>query len=162
MSIATRPPLLKLGGEEAFKAYEYEFNRMYRYGFVTDVLGNEVVFERSACWHVCFEPKEKDQYSRRRRNVWSQERAERVPWIMAALADSGTEVRPNDQDPDNRLNYLLDVDADPENGWEREFFCVVAEKTEANTVAFITGFPINQKYWAKCRQAGRALHPKVK
>ncbi len=162
MSAETRPPLLQLGGEQNFSLYEREFFRSYRFGFVTDILGNQVVFERSACWHVCFEPKEKDQYSRRRRNVWSQERAEHIPWIMAALADPGTEVRPNDQDPDNRLNYLLDVDADPENGWEREFFCVVAEKTEANTVAFITAFPIDQKYWAKCRRAGRAVYLQTK
>ncbi len=148
MSAQTRPPLLELDGEEKFSAYQREFNRIYRYGFVTDVLGNEVVFERSACWHVCFEPKEKDQYSRRRRNVWSQARAERIPWIMIALSHSGTEVRPNDQDPDNRLNYLLDIDADPAKGWGREFFCDVTEKTEANTVAFITAFPIDQQYWA--------------
>lgn len=159
MSVGTRPLLLKLGAEPNFSLYEREFFRLYRFGFVTDVLGNQVVFERSACWHVCFEPKEKDQYSRRRRNVWSQERAERIPWIMAALSDRGTEVRPNDQDPDNRLNYLLDVDADPENGWEREYFCVVAEKTGPNTVAFITAFPVDQKYWAKCRRAGRKLYP---
>jgi hypothetical protein len=162
MSISIRPPLLNLGGELNFPAYEREFNRMYRFGFVTDVLGNQVVFERSACWHVCFEPKEKDQYSRRKRNVWSQERAEHISWIMAALTDAGTEVRPNDQDPDNRLNYLLDVDADPENGWAREFFCVVVEKTESKTVAFITAFPIDQKYWAKCRRAGRTLYPVAK
>lgn len=162
MSAETRPLLLKLGGEQNFSRYEREFNRMYRFGFVTDVLGNQVMFERSACWHVCFEPKEKDQYSRRRRNVWAQERAERISWIMAALTNPGTEVRPNDQDPDNRLNYLLAVDADPANGWEREFFCVVAEKTETNIMAFITAFPIDQKYWAKCRRAGRALYPVAK
>ena len=106
MSAGTRPSLLELGGETNFFLYEREFLHLYRYGFVTNVLGNQVVFERSACWHVCFEPKEKDQYSRRRRNIWSQERAERIPWIITALGSLDTEVRPNDQDPENRLNYL--------------------------------------------------------
>ena len=162
MSTDTRPLLLKLGGENNFSRYEHEFNRLHRSGFVIDILGNQVVFERSACWHVCFEPKEKDQYSRRRRDVWSQDRAEHIPWIIAALTDPGTEVRPNDQDPDNRSNYLLEVSANPENGFERELFCVVMEKTEEKTMAFITGFPIDQKYWAKCRRAGRALYPTAK
>ena len=162
MSTSNRPPLLQLGGEERFANYERHFNQSYRFDLITDVLGNQVVFERNACWHVCFEPKEKDHYNRRKRNAWSQMRAEHIPWIMAALTDENTEVRPNDQDPDHRLNYLLDVEADPASGLGREYFCVVVEKTEASKVAFITAFPIDQKYWAKCRRAGRALYPTAK
>src|SRR5438105_879132 len=44
-----RPPLLRLGGEEAFAAYQREFDRLYRSGPVVDVLGNRVSFPSDAC-----------------------------------------------------------------------------------------------------------------
>src|SRR3954453_8330984 len=121
-----RLPLLRLGGEEAFEAYRIEFDRLYRSSPVRDVLGRLVHFPPQACRHVCFKPAEEDPYSRLPRETWSQDRAERIPWILAALADPGTEVRPNIQRPD-RYSYILVVEADPTAGWPQEYFGVVAE-----------------------------------
>ena len=159
MSASTRPPLLQLGGEEAFAAYEKEFGRLYQIRRVTDVLGNVVLFRGHTCRHVCFKSDRPDYYKQGRRVVWMQERAEHIPWILAALTDPGVEVRPNDQDPDNRVNYLLDVDADPAQGLKREFFCVVAEWINDTTLSFVTSFPIDRDYWLKCRKVPGRLYP---
>ncbi len=161
MSAGTRPPLLELGGEEAFKAYEKEFGRLYQNRRVYDVLGNMVVFPPSSCWHVCYKRDENDRSARRRRNIWGQERAERIPWIMSALNDITTEIRP-DKELGNRLNYLLIVEADPSNDLPQEYCCVVVEKEERGVVVFVTAFPMDQRDWAKRRQAGKALYPKKK
>lgn len=63
----TRPPLLKLGGEENFRLYRQEFQRLYQARTVTDVLGNRMEFSEAACRHVCFKGDEEDRYSRSRR-----------------------------------------------------------------------------------------------
>ena len=147
----SRPPLLRLGGEEHFQSYQREFNRLYLYGDVVDVLGNQVRFTRSSCWHVCRKRDEEDRSARRKREQWSQERAEHIPWIMAALTNSQTEVRPNNHDPENRLNYLLAI--------EGEYYVVVAEREMPNAVRFITAYPIQQKDWVEYRKAGLALYP---
>ena len=121
------------------------------------MLGNVVIFPRSACWHVCYTP---GQGNRRKgnREIWAQERAERIEWIEAALCNSKTEVRPNDHDPDNRLNYLLIVEAAPDNHKPLEYYCVVAEIVDDRTVEFVTGFPISRETFMKYRRAGRALY----
>jgi hypothetical protein len=162
MSAGTRPPLLQLGGQEAFAAYEKEFSRLYQNRRLYDVLGNQVVFEASSCWHVCFEPQEKDQYSRRKRTLWSQERAEHIPWIMDALNDLGTEVRPNDKDPINRLNYLIVIEADPANNLPQEYYIVVTERINRTTVRFTTAYPIDVYAWRAYRKTGLALYPMKK
>ena len=45
-----------------------------------------------------------NRYKQGQREVWVQERAEHIPWIIATLTDPGTEMFPNDQDPYNRVN----------------------------------------------------------
>ncbi len=159
MSAGTRPPLLELGGQEAFAAYQKEFGRLYQNRRIYDILGKRVLFRGHMCRHVCFKSTEENRYKQGRREVWVQERAEHIPWIMAALADPGTEIRPNDQDPDNRVNYLIDVDADPKNGLKREFFCVVAEWLDNDTLSFITGFTVDRSYWLKCREISGQFYP---
>ncbi len=161
MSEETRPPLLQLGGEEALKAYEKEFGQLYQNRRVYDILGNIVVFPPGSCWHICFKRDEDDRSARRPRNIWSQERAERIPWIMSALNDPRTEIRP-DREIENRLNYLFIVEADPEHNLTQEFYCVVAERDIRGIVVLVTAFPIDQKGWANRRRAGKALYPNVK
>jgi len=161
MSAETRPPLLKLGGKEAFEAYEKEFGRLYQNHRVYDVLGNRILFRGHMCRHVCFKSNEENRFKQGQRESWTQERAEHIPWILAALNHPGTEVRLNNQDPDNRVNYLLDVDADPANGFKREFFCVVAEWQDETTLSFISGFPIDRTYWQKCRDVPGRLYPNL-
>lgn len=69
---------------------------------------------------------------------------------MAALTRLDTEVRPNDHDPLQRLNYLLAL--------EGEYYVVIAER-EQNMLRFITAYPITAQNWRKYRQAGRAYYP---
>lgn len=152
-----RPALLQLGGEEHFQAYKREFNRLYRRNAVVDVLGNQVWFDDSSCRHVCHKRDEEDRSARRERNLWSQERAEHIPWIAAALTSPQTEVRPNNHDKINRLNYLLAI--------EGEYYVVVAEKhsERANVVWFIMAYPIKHRDWVEYRKAGPSLYaPKKK
>ena len=111
------------------------------------------------CRHVCFKSTDNNRYKQGQREVWVQERAEHIPWIIAALSDPGTEMYPNDQDPYNRVNYLIDVGADPENGFRREYFCVVAEWIDDKTASFITGFPVDRTYWQKCRRVSGRMYP---
>ena len=159
MSTATRPPLLLLGGPEAYTVYEMEFRLRYQNQFVNDVLGNRILFREHMCRHVCFKSTDNNRYKQGQREVWVQERAEHIPWIIAALSDPGTEMYPNDQDPYNRVNYLIDVQADSVNGYGREYFCVVAEWIDDKTASFITGFPVDRAYWQKCRRVSGRMHP---
>jgi hypothetical protein len=159
MSAGTRPPLLQLGGSEAFAEYEREFKLMYQNQFVNDILGNRILFRGHMCRHVCFKSTEENRYKQGQREVWIQERAEHIPWIIAVLTDPGTEMFPNDQDPYNRVNYLLEVAADPANRLKREFFCVVAEWIDDKSASFITGFPIEREYWLKCRRVAGRMYP---
>lgn len=159
MSVGTRPPLLELGGEEAFRDYEKEFGRPYQNQRIVNILGKIVEFPGSSCWHVCFKRDETDRSARRRRDIWSQERANRIPWILAALTDPKTEVRPNDKDLINRLNYLLVVDAEPLNGLPTEYYIVVTERINKTTVRFITAYQITLQEWRGYKKAGAALYP---
>ncbi|MGI4789221.1 MAG: hypothetical protein ACRYFS_10275 [Janthinobacterium lividum] len=159
MSARTRPPLLLLRGQEAYADYEKEFRLRYQNHFVNDILGNRILFREHMCRHVCFKPVEKDRYKQGEREIWVQERAEHIPWILAALSDPGTEIYPNEQNPYNRVNYLLNVEGDPENNLKREYFCVVAEWIDDKSASFITGFPVDRLYWQKCRRVPGRMYP---
>ncbi len=156
MSAGTRLPLLELGGEEAFKAYEKEFGRLYQNRRVYDILGNQVTFDKSVCRHVCTKAEETARSNRSR--VWVQERAEHIPWILAALTDPGTEIR-LDKDLANRWNYLLVVEADPMHGLAQEYYCVVAEKLSPGLLTLVTAFPVDYAGWSLRRKSGKALYP---
>ena len=159
MSLKIRPPLLQLGGREAFAEYVSEFALYYPNRLIHDVLGNLILFRPHMCRHVCFKPTNENRYKQGLREIWVQERAEHIPWIRAALSDPATEMFPNDQDPYNRVNYLLSVDADTLNDLSREFFCVVAEWVDDTTASFITGFPVDRNYWLKCRRVPGRIYP---
>lgn len=152
-------PLLKLGSQEQFQEYQKEFNRLYFPERVIDILGNRVVFERPSCWHVCFKPSEDNQYGHSGRNIWSQERAERIGWIFHALSNPSTEIRPNATNL-KRQNHLLIVDKEIQDGGGQEYFIVVTEKLAVGFVLFVTAFPANHRYWSDCRKAGKRLYPK--
>ena len=154
-----RPATLALGGEDSFPAYRAEFDGLYGSAAVVDVLGNTVRFAASACRHVCFRPEEADPYSQLPREVWSPERAERIPWILIALTDPGTEVRPNVQRPD-RLSYILVVEAVPDQGFPQEYYGVVTEPVGPGVVEFVTAFPFDHAYWARWRTGGAPLYPR--
>jgi hypothetical protein len=162
MSAGTRPLLLELGGEEAFKAYEKEFGRLYQNRRVYDVLGNRVVFPPNSCWHICYKRDENDRSERRPRDIWSQERAERIPCIMSALNDPRTELRPNDKDPTNKLNYLFVVEADPLAHLPQEYYLAVARRINPTTLSFLTAYPITWREWKEFRDAGPAFYPPKK
>jgi hypothetical protein len=154
-----RSAILALGGEDAFAAHQAEFDRLFRSGPVVDVLRNTVRFPPNACRHVCFKPPEEDPYSQLPREVWSQERAERIPWILTALTAPGVEVRPNVQRPD-RLSYILVVEAVPEQGLPQEYYGVVTEPVGPGEVEFVTAFPFDHAYWARWRTGGAPLYPR--
>ncbi len=152
-----RPPLLTLGGETAFAAYQAEFRRLYHSAPVVDILGRTVEFSRDACEHVCYKGREEDPYGKLSR-TWSQERAVRIPWILLALTDPRTEVRPNFRHRE-RFSYILVIEADPANGYPREFFGVITRPVSANRVEFVTGFPFDFEYWKQMRDGGAPLYP---
>ena len=159
MSAGTRPPLLEIGGNEAFKDYEKEVGRIYQNRRLHDILGNLVEFPASSCWHVCFKRDEEDRSARRKRDIWSQDRANRIPWILSALTNPKTEVRPNDKDPINKINYLFVVEADPLNGLPAEYFIVVTERINKTTVRFTTAYPITLQEWRGYKKAGAPFYP---
>ncbi len=154
-----RPPLLRLGGEEAFAAYRREFDRLYGLGPVTDVLGRRVLFPPDACAHVCFKDQRQDRY-RKLPRVWTPERAERIPWILPALT-TPDEVRPSHQTAVHQA-FLLLVEADPAVGTTWERFGVYVEPAGAQRVRFVTAFPMDRSYWDAARLKGPRLYPPPK
>jgi hypothetical protein len=148
---------LTLGGEAVFPAYQAEFDRLYRSGPVRDILGQLVEFPADACEHICFKGQEDDPYGKLSR-IWSQERAERIPWILAALSDPETEVRPNFRHRD-RFSYILIVEAEPARSLPREFYGVVTRPLDGGRVEFVTAFPFQFEYWKQMRDGGAPLYP---
>lgn len=154
MSIC-RPKLVSLGGKESFRDYQREFDRLYRSGPVLDVLGRLIEFPEGACRHVCFKSSESDCYGQGPRDTWSQERAERISWIEAALSDPATEIRPHLLDPGKQV-YLPSMDG--EHG-PREWFFVVVVRIGAEKGEFVTAYPVPYHYWSTWRKGGRRIYP---
>lgn len=121
-----------------------------------------MIFPPTSCWHVCYKRDEDDRSERRRRDIWSQERAERIAWIMPALNDPRTELRPNDKDPINKVNYLLVVEPDPSAHLPQEYYLVVARRISRSTLSFLTAYPITWRQWKGYRDAGPAFYPPKK
>ena len=154
-----RPPLLALDGEEAFAAYQAEFERLYCTQEVRDILGRRVVFPPEACAHVCFKDQRDDRY-RKLSRVWTPERAARIPWILAALL-TPQEVRPSHQTEGHQA-FLLLVEGDPATGTAWERFGVYVEPTVPGRVLFVTAFPMDRWYWDDARLKGPRLYPPPK
>lgn len=140
-----RPPLLDLGGHEAFSDYQAAFNQMYAGRQITDPLGSTVSFALNDCLHVCYGGE-----SRYWGNpiYWKQKRAERIEWIERAIT-APNKIHP-DKDYPKRRKYLLYLPPDNDTQ-ENEFFNVLVEATDKNRFAFITAYDINQlTYRAYC------------
>ena len=139
-----RPPFTRLGDLACFAAYQMEFDKLYGQG-VTDALGNLVVFDADRCHHVCFKSADA-VHNKGEREVWSQERAERIAWIETALK-SPNYIR---HTPTDAWVYLLEVEADRDNNFSQELYVVFvnAEKRNApTTVFFLTAFRIDYNKW---------------
>src|SRR4051812_39324352 len=96
------PPLLQLGGREAFPAYREALQALCAAGEVKDVRGWCVESPDDLCHHICFK---EDDYGQR--TIWKQERAVRIPWILPALCSLGTEIRPSVRMA-RRISYILE------------------------------------------------------
>lgn len=153
-----RLPLLLLGGEEAFDAYQAEFDRLYRTDTVLDVLGRSVEFAADRCRHICFKGEDDDPYGQSPRVHWRQARPERIGWILVALTDARTEVRPSHR-YDNCDAYLVLVHADPANGLPQERFGVFVELLSAVRVRFRSAYPLTHQTWKLAREKGPRKYP---
>jgi hypothetical protein len=150
-----RPPFLQLGGEDKFADYQTEFNKLIP-SIVIDVLGNEVYIARERCHHICFKEEEEGAS----RDQWEQERAERIPFIKAALE------RPKFICLGERRSwvYLYEVERDVENGLEPELFCVIVDYKNAKPgipgrVRLLTGYRIYNQKWTAFKQNHLQIYP---
>ena len=142
-----RPPLLQFGGEDKFADYQAEFDRLFPEGRMIDVLGNEVIFTRDRCEHVCFKSDDA-VWNRGQRNVWSPERAERILWIAEVIAN-----------PDfiriDRLGiwaYMSQMERDKVNNLPGELYAVTMQVDSVKPgkpgkVYFLTAHPITVARW---------------
>lgn len=153
-----RPPFLLSGGEENFNAYQTEFDALFCSGF-NDILGNEVIFSQNRCHHICYKSEDK-KWNKGRRDQWIQARAERIPWIYAAL-----------KTPDFiRISYgeiwayLLAVEQDRENNLPPELFVAIVNSNgvkpnRPGTVYFMTGYTITFKQWNEFKKNHPWIYP---
>lgn len=154
-----RPPFLKRGGENNFSDYQKEFDALLPSG-LTDVLGNNVIFRQDRCHHICYKS-EDVRWNKGPRDQWRQDRAERIPWIKAALQtpkfiriSTGT-----------TWAYLLDIAGDRENDLSPELFAVFVEASEVTPdtpgeVYFLTGYVINIREWEDFKKNKPWVYPK--
>lgn len=156
------PSLLRLGGESQFGRYQAEFDALYHERRIVDPKGRRVSFPPDACRHVCFKDQKEDRY-RRLPRVWDQDRAERIPWIEAALT-TPQEIRWSHQDPENQ-GYLLLIRREPDTGGAWERYGAYVEPLSAEEVRFITAYPMQQWYWDNARwlnlPPGTVIRPRI-
>ena len=162
-----RPPLLLLGGEEAFNAYKAEFDRLYRTEPIRAIHPNypegiAIHFDADRARHVCFAEVKSDRYKQGPR-LWVQERAERIRWIQLALTQPD-EVRAGHTDPRN-LAYLLTILANPAGNppETQERYGVYIERPDREGHArFCSGYPLDEITWMNARKVGPRLYPPPK
>ncbi len=149
-----RPELWQLGGETAFAAYEEAFAALYRHEPLRDVLGRLVEFPSDACRHVCFTPEAKGKP----RTVWSQERAERLPWIQAVLICPTVEIRPShtQHGTEGYLTRVASADGDAD-----ELFMVYVRPIDDARVTFVTAFVPALFYWQAAMRGKRIYPPRT-
>lgn len=154
------PPLLALGGEEAFAAYQREFDRLYRSEPLRDPLGRLVLFHPDDAAHVCFKDQPGDT-RRERPRIWSPERAARIPWIETALTTPDA-IHPS-HTMAGRHAYLVEGNLELTTGsiWQRFIVYVEPESARrAQRVRFITAFPPDTvNYWQNVKNKAPRLYP---
>jgi hypothetical protein len=157
------PPLLKLGGEEAFAAYRAEFDHLYRSGEVKDVWERRVLFDEERCEHVCFKDVPGSKHGEQHR-VWSQERAERIRWVETALRTPDS-IRPS-HTAAGRQVYMVEGTLEVPSGTVWQWFMVYVEPEaarRAKKVDFITAFPPDTlQYWKDAGHQAPRLYPPSK
>ncbi len=140
-----RPPLLNLGGHEAFLDYQAAFNPMYAGRLIADPLGNTVSFAPNDCLHICYGGESRFWGAP---THWKQKRAERMRWIERAIT-APNKIHP-DKDYSKRRKYLLYLPSD-NSTQENEFYSVIVEALDKTHFAFITAYDISQlTYRAYC------------
>jgi hypothetical protein len=151
-----RPDLLKYGGMDFLRDYEATFNALYCSGVVTDVFGKTVLFNaRASCKHVCFgSPKYFGDPSR-----WGQARAERIPWIGPTLSNAAIELCQDPHPDGDRRRYLWQVPEDAARGLKQEYYCVIVQNRDDDTVSFITSYDIDRKQWLSYRAVKPRHYP---
>lgn len=156
------PDLLQLGGEEAFGAYQEAFDRLLQMALpIFDPRGFTIEFDEDACRHVCYA---EDRFDKRRkraereervREVWQQDRAEHLLWVLPALVRP-VEIVENNQVRDYEAYLLGYPRSNPVRPSPRYYLSVrpVGPKRRL----FKTAYPCDQRYWDNARrgQPGRA------
>lgn len=157
-----RPKLLNFRGEVDLILYQTEFNRLYHTEAIHDILGNKVLFEPNRCEHICLKSND-EVWNKGPRTQWSQERAERLRWILPTLCDP-YEVRPDMQlrsgDKTTTRIYLLRMDADAEENMPQEYYCVYTSLEGRKLVRLQTAFPATREKWNNLRKKGPRYYPK--
>jgi hypothetical protein len=156
------PPLLDLGGAEAFAKYLSNFERLYRSGEVRDVWKRLVLFDAERCEHVCFADPPGSKHGERSR-VWAQDRAERILWIETALRTPYS-IHPS-HTMQGRWVYKVEGTLELPTGsvWQR--FMVIVEPEPARRpkkLDFITAFPPDNQYWKDANHQAPRLYPPSK
>jgi hypothetical protein len=118
---------------------------------IADVRGVRVRFEVATCRHLCYTAEDAVSYCRRPPKCWSQDRAERLPWILPALRDPRTEIRVPPDLPRRQL-YFLRFEAEPLTGALAEYYLVTTEHEGPSRALFLTAFPAERSYWERQRR----------
>lgn len=154
------PPLLDLGGEEEFAAYQEAFNRLYRSGEVKDVWDRRILFDAERWVHVCYKDPPGSKHGTLPRG-WAQARAARIPWILMALQTPDS-IHPSHTHA-GRQAYLVEGNLSSPSGsvWQRFMVYVEPETARRPKRAdFITAFPPDTLgYWKAAKNEAPRLYP---
>ena len=154
-----RPSFLQLGGEDKFAEYQSEFDRLLPSGFM-DVLGNCVIFSRDRCHHICYKSTN-TKWNKGIRDQCRQDRAERIPWIKAAL-ETPKFIRIS---TGQIWAYLLEVKGEAQNNLSPELFAVFVNAEKATPenpgeVYFVTGYAVTIREWDEFKKNRPWIYPK--
>lgn len=154
-----RPLYLKLGDESNFHEYQSAFDALFSSG-LTDVLGNKVIFNKDRCHHICYKPEDK-RWNKGPRQVWRQERAERIPWIKEALL-SPKYIRIS---TGQSWAYMLEVKEDQQNNLLPELFVAIVDAAKVTAekpgeVYFLTAYTVSIQEWEEWKKNRPWIYPK--
>ena len=155
-----RPPLLALGDETHFADYQKQFDDLLPSGFI-DVLGNRVVFNRDRCAHICYKPENK-RWNTGPRDQWEQDRAERIPWIPAAL-QAPKYIRATTENG-KMWAYMLEVPADTQSDLKPELYAAIVDAGQVDpdrtgAVWFVTAYTITNAEWQEWKRNRPWIYP---
>lgn len=150
---------VELGGEDQFRLYQKEFERLYPSGEIVEILGKKVKFRPTDAFHVCYKTDE-DNWNGGTRSIWSLERAHRISWVKEVLQNP-IEIHPNSVR--NRYTYLTRIQ--PAEDKPEECFLAIIESSEEDQkkgeAYFVTAFPIDADDWGKYRTGIDQIYPEL-